>query len=70
METLKSSTFDSHNPVDGTVIASYPNTSSADVNAAVARATLPKKAKKRAEPDDTSNVRVVHTITKKRNKLK
>ena len=38
METLKSSTFDSHNPVDGTVIASYPNTSSADVNAAVARA--------------------------------
>ena len=38
METLKSSTFDSHNPVDGTVIASYPNTSAADVNAAVDRA--------------------------------
>ena len=38
METLKSSSFDSQNPVDGSVIASYPNTSVADVNAAVNRA--------------------------------
>ena len=38
METITSSSFDSHNPVDGTVLGSYPNTSAADVNAAVARA--------------------------------
>ena len=38
METLTSSSFDSHNPVDGAVLASYPNTSTADVNAAVNRA--------------------------------
>ena len=38
METLTTSSFDSHNPVDGTVLASYPNTSAADVNAAVERA--------------------------------
>ena len=38
METITTSSFDSHNPVDGTVLGSYPNTSAADVNAAVARA--------------------------------
>jgi len=38
METLTTSSFDSHNPVDGTVLASYPNTSAAVVNAAVERA--------------------------------
>ena len=38
METNTTSSFESHNPVDGTVLASYPNTSAADVNAAVARA--------------------------------
>jgi len=38
METIATPSFDSHNPVDGTVLASYPNTSAADVNAAVARA--------------------------------
>ena len=38
METITSSSFDSHNPIDGSVIASYPNTSAADVNAAVDRA--------------------------------
>ena len=38
METITNSSFDSHNPVDGTVLGSYPNTSAADVNAAVARA--------------------------------
>jgi len=38
METITTSSFDSHNPVDGAVLASYPNTSAADVNAAVARA--------------------------------
>lgn len=38
METLSPSSFDSHNPVDGTVIASYPNTSAIEVNGAVARA--------------------------------
>ena len=38
METLTTSSFDSHNPVDGTVLASYPNTSAPVVNAAVERA--------------------------------
>ena len=38
METITSKSFDSHNPIDGSVIASYPNTSAADVNAAVDRA--------------------------------
>ena len=38
METITTSSFDSHNPVDGTVLGSYPNTSAADVNEAVARA--------------------------------
>ena len=38
METITTSSFDSHNPVDGTVLGSYPNTSAADVNSAVARA--------------------------------
>ena len=38
METITSSSFDSHNPVDGAILASYPNTSTADVNAAVNRA--------------------------------
>ena len=38
METITTPSFDSHNPVDGTVLASYPNTSAADVNAAVERA--------------------------------
>ena len=38
METITTSSFDSHNPVDGTVLGSYPNISAADVNAAVARA--------------------------------
>jgi len=38
METITSKSFDSHNPIDGSIIASYPNTSAADVNAAVARA--------------------------------
>ena len=38
METITTSSFDSHNPVDGTVLGSYPNTSAADVNATVARA--------------------------------
>ena len=38
METNNSSTFQSHNPVDGSVLATYPNTSAADVEAAVARA--------------------------------
>ena len=38
METITSSSFDSHNPVDGAVLASYANTSTADVNTAVNRA--------------------------------
>jgi len=38
METITSRSFDSHNPIDGSVIASHPNTSAADVNAAVDRA--------------------------------
>ena len=38
METITSSRFDSLNPVDGTVLASYPNTSAAEVSAAVDRA--------------------------------
>ena len=40
METITTSSFDSHNPVDGTVLASYPNTSVVEVSAAVERARI------------------------------
>jgi aldehyde dehydrogenase (NAD+) len=44
METLTANTFDSHNPVDGSVLASYPNTSSEQVGDAVDRARVASRA--------------------------
>jgi acyl-CoA reductase-like NAD-dependent aldehyde dehydrogenase len=35
---METTTFDSHNPIDGSVLASYPNTSEEQVSAAVERA--------------------------------
>jgi len=74
-------TSNASNSASSQAIAAQPSYNQPEdtSKAAVARATLkkkttsPKKAKSRAEPDATSNIRVVPAIaknTKKRNKLK